>query len=265
MSAKQDYSETLNFKKVDYSKIESLRNNYLDQLYEAQELYLEMIVETSDYYLIVEEKTIGYFVLTKDNTLVEFFLISQKIPDAEALFKALLDYFEIKKVWCKSFDSLLLKCCLPLHSKTSYVGYSFRDYLKPSANEKSQLSFRLAREEDIPVISKIKSGLFDTDEEIRYTVSNKNMFIYSHEDEFIGCGIFQPAVKGRKHYDIGMLVHPDIRKRGYGTMIIRHLADYCEKNNWVPVCGCAFENTASRKTLEKAGFISKHNLIELKV
>jgi RimJ/RimL family protein N-acetyltransferase len=30
-----------------------------------------------------------------------------------------------------------------------------------------------------------------------------------------------------------------------------------------PVCGCAVENIGSRRTLERAGFLTRHRLLEL--
>jgi GNAT superfamily N-acetyltransferase len=61
---------------------------------------------------------------------------------------------------------------------------------------------------------------------------------------------------------VGMLVHPEHRKRGVGTYIIQYLKEYCMQNLWRPICGCAKQNVSSRKTLERAGFVSKYDLLE---
>jgi RimJ/RimL family protein N-acetyltransferase len=72
-------------------------------------------------------------------------------------------------------------------------------------------------------------------------------------------------MENRDFYDIGMWVNCDFRNKGYAARIIAHLKGYCLEHNVVPICGCAVDNLASRKTLEKNGYISKHDLIEFEI
>ncbi|MBZ9623835.1 GNAT family N-acetyltransferase [Clostridium sp. FP2] len=51
------------------------------------------------------------------------------------------------------------------------------------------------------------------------------------------------------------------RKKGVGTYIISKLKEHCISNDLVPICGCAYNNYASKKTLEKAGFITIHRIV----
>ncbi len=76
--------------------------------------------------------------------------------------------------------------------------------------------------------------------------------------------IFSRIIKDKNYFDIGMHVVSSQRRQGLGTQIILDLVRYCQDREYIPVCGCDINNAASRKTLEKAGFISKHILIEFK-
>jgi GNAT superfamily N-acetyltransferase len=80
----------------------------------------------------------------------------------------------------------------------------------------------------------------------------------------IGYGLMNRTIEGREWFDIGMYVHPDHRRKGIGTWIIDRLADRCVMNGWIPSAGCAFENIGSRRTLEKAGFVAKHVIVEFR-
>ena len=121
---------------------------------------------------------------------------------------------------------------------------------------------RVVDASDFKLISKNKEEIFETDAEVELYIKNKNILTYELENQFVGYGIFFKINEDRNNYDIGMYVHPDFRKKGYGTQIIRSQVELCTQNDWNPICGCAIDNTASKKTLEKAGFISKHNMLE---
>ena len=41
-------------------------------------------------------------------------------------------------------------------------------------------------------------------------------------------------------------------------MIISHLKESCLKAGYTPIAGCAADNVASRRTLERCGFMTKH-------
>ena len=70
------------------------------------------------------------------------------------------------------------------------------------------------------------------------------------------------VVPGRDDIDIGMVVGPEHRHRGYGSYIVAHLKSLCLSNGWRPICGCSIDNLGSQRTLERAGFASSHNLVE---
>ena len=46
-----------------------------------------------------------------------------------------------------------------------------------------------------------------------------------------------------------------------GAYIISLIKQHCFIKDLVPVCGCDYHNYASKKTLEKAGFITKHRIV----
>jgi predicted GNAT family acetyltransferase len=62
-----------------------------------------------------------------------------------------------------------------------------------------------------------------------------------------------------------MWVNPQYRRQGIATKIISYLKNNCIDSNQRPICGCAYENFASQKTLEKAGFVSKYKLLGFEV
>jgi predicted acetyltransferase len=254
----------IEIQKTAFDEVKNLRLEYLNSIYEFQELYLELMVQESDYYfLLINSEIAGYVIVkTDENKIIEFYLKKGFIVGAQKFFEKVCWELKIAKVYCKSFDSLLLDCCLVNSSIYKIEGVLFRDIVEDKSFYTNELSTRLATQHDLPFLLEQKEGLFETKEELERFIDAKNITLFEKDESLVGCGFLIKIHHDFNYYDIGMWVNPDFRKLGYATQIISYLKEFCLKNGFIPICGCAFENIASRKTLEKNGFISKHKLIE---
>jgi len=241
-----------------------LRGAYLDGLLEAQELYLELLVRRARVFVLKsQERRIGYFLLGEDGTLLEYFVTREHLERMDAILGMLIEQFAIRKALCKSFDHSLLSCCSGYQTGMKAIGIHFRERQeKPASRVVEGVSCRPARLEDEEPIIAINEAVFDQDEEVREYIEAGQVLVFEKDAEMAGFGIFARVIAGRPEFDIGMLVARKFRRQGYGEYIIRLLADFCQRNGWRPVCGCAIENEASRRCLEKAGFIGRYRLLE---
>ncbi len=257
------------FEKATLSEIGVYREEYFESIYESQELFIELLVADSEVFKIKYANfDAGYFILHPKFGIVEFWLADKQVSNYQTIFSHIIDHYDVEIVLCKSFDPLLLKSCISNYQKHSEMGCLFREFIAENLKDSMEIKFarrRLANLDDIDLLDGFKADLFDSREELEAVIKNSSLFVYEQAGKVLGCGLFQRIVKSRPHFDIGMLVHPDSRRKGIGTAIIRDVAAYCHKNRFVPVCGCAAENIASRKTLEKAGFISRHSIIKFSV
>lgn len=237
----------------------------MDNIYEAQELYLELMVKKGDYYIIEYGEIVGYFIVSSQKHLIEYYVIQRHIRDCEWIFTKIIIEFNIEKVYCKSFDSILLKCCLKNTVSYKVIGTLFRNYLHTKSDEFDDFVIEKAKDSDIPLLLQQTDELYESEEELSEMVKNGNVIMYYQNDILIGCGFLIKVIDNRKFYDIGMWIKSDFRKRGFATRIIANLKGYCLDNHLIPICGCAVDNLASKKTLEKNGFFSKHDLIEFQI
>lgn len=244
--------------------IKDLRDKYLDNLIEPQELFLELKLAGSR--IIVSKSgnnRIGYFILDSDNILWEYFIISEYLNSNDTILGEVIKEFQITKALCKSFDQDMLSCCMKYQKEVKPYGIHFRTYNKNSLpGFDKDISIRYPEMSDEEIIKEINEEIFDTDDQIPDYIQNKKMFIFEKDNEILGLGIFSRVIKDRPDFDIGMLVTKKYRRQGYGSLIIQYLAEYCHQNGWRPVCGCAIDNEASRKCLEKAGFTAGYRLLE---
>ena len=93
-------------------------------------------------------------------------------------------------------------------------------------------------------------------------IKQQQILIFEINEDIAGFGIYSRVIADRPEFDIGMLVNPRYRGQGLGEYIVGYLVHFCEQRNWRPICGCAIDNTASRRCLEKAGFLAEYRMLE---
>lgn len=155
-----------------------------------------------------------------------------------------------------------MKCCLKCTASHKVIGTLFRDFIDTKEDYMEEFLIKRPTEDDIPYILLQKDDLYELEEELNLLVKNNNIYMCYLENQLVGCGFLIKVLNDRNYYDIGMWVKTEYRNKGIATRIIAYLKGYCLRNGMMPVCGCAANNIASRKTLEKNGFFSKHDLIE---
>lgn len=254
--------------KTSIDKIKKYRTDYLNSLPEFQELYVELMTGQSDYYIFqVDNDETGYAIRSNDGVLIEFYVFDKYIPDSNEFFQQVLNDLSITDIYCKSFDSLLLINCLKCSFSYSLIGVLYRDYSEAQIKkdpeiemqrvDHSSISFLLSQDDSI-------RELFETEEQLAHFILNENVFRFSKKDDFVGCGMVLRTNPDWDYCDLGVWVEPSKRGNRIGSQIILKLRDFAVDNNMKPSCGCAIENIASQKTIEKSGFVSKYNLIHFK-
>lgn len=249
--------------KVPYKEIEQYRVNYLNSLPEFQDIILEFIIHDSVFYKIKSEgKEIGYCITDWEFTLIEFYLFDAKIPKRNEIFKKVLSKLEIKKVYCKSFDYVLMKCCLQENMKYRMMGHLYRNLYPGIENQELNIKARFADRSDIHFLLQQEDEVFEPKNRLEEFIEEKGIVMYAKKKRIVGCGFITRVHPDFEYVDIGVWTNPEYRRQGIATHIITHLKDTCLADNKIPICGCANSNKASQKTLEKCGFSSKHKLIE---
>lgn len=106
--------------------------------------------------------------------------------------------------------------------------------------------------------------LYETEELLVEFIENENVFIFYKNKELVGCGMVIKTNAGWSYCDLGVWVNPKFRGCGFGAQILIYLREFALDVNLIPGCGCAIENSASQKTIEKSGFVSRYQLVSFK-
>lgn len=255
----------IEFATTDLQQIKNLRTSYFFEIKLSQELFIEWMISKSSCFKIYDDShEIGYFIINPEGILLEFYLITEYLNEKERIFSQIIAKHSAIKVYCKSFDQVLLTCSHTFSRASFITGTIFRDYNKSiHIDYENQFKPRLAKKSDIPALLLYEdSELFQSPEELEFTVSNRMLFMFEKEGVLIGCGYLIKVLPEKIYYDIAVWTNPRFRQKGFGTMIISYLKRHCFSHGYTPVCGCAVENSIARKVLERNGFIAKHCIIE---
>ena len=253
--------------KVSYDDIVFSRERYLAQLSEFQAYYFELLIQSeADYYqLIQENQIVGHTIIHQKDTLVEFYLPTQSIPDVLLMFSFVIKKLNIKSVLCKSFDGLLLSLCLYCSFPYDVFAYLFRHCIETNPAAVDGLYIREATLSDLPLLLNQEDELFATGEEAEDMVKNGSVILFYQGIYLIGCGFLATIHQKWPYCNVGMWTHPRFRQRGVATKIVSYLKVRSISEGKIPIAGCHQTNKASKRALEKNGFIAQHSVINFYV
>ncbi len=199
--------------------------------------------------------------MTSAQTLVEFFVEKSHSDYSSHLFDALRRQTKFNVVLAKSFDHQLLKVAEFSGAKSTQTGYLFRKFIAATTVSDPEFLFRRSSLADLAAIWKMNDDFFGSFDEISDLNDTGNLWVLEVHNEVVGCGVSTRVIEGSNAIDLGMLISPKWRRRGYGSILMSKLANHMIETGLSPICGCAEHNVASRMTLQKAGFVTEHRLV----
>jgi hypothetical protein len=248
--------------------IKKLRNQYFNSLPQFQELFIELMVKDSDFYMLRKDFVeIGYVIKNHEGTLIEFYVANKYIPKGNVYFSQVLRDLSITGIYCKSFDPLLLGNCLKSGLSYSLLGLLYRHYVGPLIKKDPEIKMKKADLSSVGFLLGQKGSieeLFETEQQLMDFIINEHVFEFYNNEGFMGCGMVIRTHPDWDFCDLGVWVQPSKRGNAFGSQIIIYLREFALKNNLKPSCGCAIENVASQKAIEKSGFVSKYQMVHFK-
>jgi len=245
-----------------FDEIIDLKHNYIKSLTGPQEGWLEELSwNHSLYEICLNKKRIGYFCSNPSSRLLlQFYLPDDYIRESREIFSFLISNDVINTAFVNTRDILTLSLCLDFQKKVSLEGYIFQDNKKVKIELKDfeNICFRRATEPDIENINDICGDFFGNLEE---TIQNDELFVLYSDKVLLGVGCVILKYCSPGSANLGMFVNEDYRRRQIGSYIVTKLKEYCYSKNLVPIAACYHANKASKKSLEKAGFIAKDRTI----
>jgi GNAT superfamily N-acetyltransferase len=201
---------------------------------------------TQSYLLRVGEVTAGYGSIALGGpwkgkpALFEFYVAAQYRSRMFDLFSALLSASAPLTIEVQSNDPLLTVMLHAFADKVFSDSILFHDKLTTTHWVKGA-HFRGATNEDAPQIASS-----ELDRDAKWVVASDGVVAAAGDILFH---------YNRPYGDIYMKVAERFQRRGIGSFLVQELKRVCYEQGSVPAARCNPKNIASRKTLQKAGFV----------
>lgn len=239
-----------------------LRDAYLTALREPQALYAEQQVSRGRCYRLANGPRLAGYAVVAADAVVEIHVNGEANPDLRGLLDAVLAETGASHLLCKSFDATAMAVARSHPAQLATIGYLFRQVERTTGTAHPTCRSRLGSPADVKHVMSMHDGFFEDRAEVERYATDGRLFLYELPNgDLAGCGILTRVVEGHDAVDLGMVVAAPHRGRGIGTYIATHLANLCDRSGDQPIAGCAVDNHASRRALERSGFSASHRLI----
>jgi RimJ/RimL family protein N-acetyltransferase len=210
----------------------------------------------------------GYFCIGSDNELLRLYLLENYQDRAQEIFRWIISTYSIQYAITSTIEPLYLSLCLDLQKSIALHSYLFRDHQRRElSSELSNILFRKAETEDLKDII----GFYQTNIEgwgagleafLQERINLQELFVFYDRQTVVASGECIPSQKQPPYVDLGMVVAQAYRGIGLGSSMLIQLKKHCYEMGWQPICACAADNLASKRAIEKAGFISEHRMVK---
>ncbi|MWC30249.1 GNAT family N-acetyltransferase [Paenibacillus sp. MMS18-CY102] len=243
--------------------IQHLMDEYLQGLSSPFDSFLEEHILSSAFYVITDESgEIGYFAIHPNELLTQFYISRSSLMHAQAVFGQIMGQYAIKSLFVPTCDELLISLMLDNAFTANLQAYFFQDgrvYTEESSIRDHEV-FRVANPDDLPQVQSTCGDFLDAYER---RIANGEIFVYYRGADLLGIGIAEQSKLLPGTASIGMFVGEAFRKQGVGTAIIVALRQWCASRGIRPISGCWYYNEHSKKTLEKAGMVTRTRLLNV--
>jgi len=239
-----------------------LREAYLTALREPQALYAEQQVSLGRCYRLADGPRFSGYAVVAADTVVEIHVTGEANANRPGLLDAVLAETGARHLLCKSFDATAMAVAQSRPAQLATIGYLFRRVQRTTGAANPTCRSRLGSSADVEHVLSMHDGFFEDRAEIERYATDERLFLYELPNgDVAGCGILTRVVDGHDAVDLGMVVAAPHRGQGIGTYIATHLANLCDSAGDTPIAGCAIDNHASRRALERSGFSASHRLL----
>lgn len=262
-------SSTYQFEKHEDSyEVLEMEKESVNSLLSPEDGMWESFKKSSEYWVIkTKEVIIGYYNIHKEFGLIQFYLK----PEYEHLGNEIFDQLIKKKVFSKAIvgtnNSKFLNIANPFFKEKETHTYLY-ELEKIVALEEKQGKFKLTELTDLERIVNFTKISINSPEEWtkKYTsdlIDKKEHYFLELNQEIVGISEVRKSISQKGIADIGMIVNPKFRRKGYGTYLLNKGKSIAIENKLKPICSCEANNIGSIKSIQKCGFKSKHQLLKM--
>lgn len=217
--------------------------------------------------IIYADQTIGYASVNHQNQLLQFYISPKYLSRGEEIFQDFIKENDIKNGIVGTNNPIYLSIASNFVQELKVHTYLFRQKNEVSISHKEGILRECQPENLESIINFCHHSIGAPKEWLKEYLENlthkREIFILELEDQIIGTCEVRKSETATAFADIGMIVSPDHRRKGYGTFLLNQAAKIAQEWERTPICSCEKSNPGSLKSIHNCGFISIHRLLSV--
>ena len=210
---------------------------------------------------------IGYGCIGDENQLIQFFITHRYLNQGTKIFQQLKEELKVVKGIVGTNNPIYLSNALHFTKQLDIHTYLFEHFSDPIINEKKG-SFKNCTSEDLlRMVDWYHASLGASVEwlhgYLNGLIEKGEVFSFERDGKIIGACEVRRSNSSLYYADIGMIVSPDFRKKGYGTFLLNQAKSIAIKWGRTPICSCEKKNIGSFRSIQNCGFASKYQLLAI--
>ena len=251
--------------------LQQMRNDYLHTLIAPMDGMWESAVISQATFWEIQDRgqRAGYFCINSENDLLRFSLLAEYQVQAQAIFRRVISTYGIQHAIASTIEPFYFSLCLDIQAHMTLHSYLFHDHkrVELSAEHGRNLIRKASKEEFVPLLHFYQANTAGPGAWIapflRTRLACEELFVLYDQQTVVATGECIPSQTQTPYADLGMVVAQAYRGQGFGSSVLIQLKNHCYATGWKPICSCAADNYASKKAIEKAGFLSEQRMVEI--
>jgi len=215
----------------------------------------------------------GYYAANDEGGVLQFYLLPAHRKFGRAIWEKIQLQDGLTHAVVSTIDPFFLSLCLETQKGiTVHTNmYEHRWDVIPEHADSSDLVFRPLKPDELERTIEFQQACLSDEHDLRewlrgYSsnlINRGETWVLARGDEWIGMGERRKSDSQNGVTDVGMMVHPDKRGKGWAVYILTLMTTSCVADGRRVICSTTIENIGAQKAIERAGFGSDHRILNV--
>lgn len=261
---------------TDLAAIQDLKTAYLKNLIAPLDgMWDTGFINPSPHWeMRVDGKRAGYYAANDEGALLQFYVLPAFASHARALLDHVIGQETITQAVATTIDPAFLSLCLDAHQSLTVHTYLYEplsEALHPSPPLPNGTTLRPVVAAEFERTLALQVDCLSLPDEMMgwlrgYTsnlIDRGELFVLCQDDTWLGLGECRKSDTQPGIADLGMMVEPNQRGKGLATAILSRLRAHCNEHNLHPICSTTVTNEGAQKAIARAGFVTRHRMMNI--
>lgn len=217
--------------------------------------------------ITTDQQQIGYAILGTENELLQFYLLPKYLHQGSEIFHQFISQFKVERGMVGTNHPVFLSLALHFVKELKVHTYLFTNTFDVAMPER-EATLQVSLNKDLERLVDFYHDSMDAPKDwlngyLGALIGQGAIFVLEKDAEVIGACEVRISKSKPNIADLGMVISPDFRKKGYGSYLLNKAKAIALEWQKIPICSCEKENIGSQKAIQNCGFVSQHQLLQI--